>query len=370
MSRVFASEGPWLFGRRVDLAAFGGSALAAFALLGMGAALGILEADTPDWAWLGAVLAVDVAHVWSTLFRVYLDGSEVRRRPLLYLGAPLLLYGLGAMLHAFGSGVFWTTIAYLAVFHFVRQQVGWVRLYHRRERAQGGLRRADRLLDEAATYAATLWPLVWWHGHLPRSFHWMLEGDFVVGLSAELATWTAPLYWGLLAAFLLRQLVRWRSPAPPSPGKVLVVGTTFACWYVGIVALDGDFAFTVTNVLIHGVPYLVLTYRYGRARAAAEPAARTLRRMLAAGAVGFLALVVLLALLEETLWDRFVWHDREHLFGVGEVPSPLVLSLLVPLLALPQLTHYLLDGFVWRRGAMPGETHIAASQAPSAPTPP
>lgn len=349
--KVFADEGPWLFGRRTDLAAFGGSALLAFALLGVGAGLGILEADAPDWVWLGAVLAVDVAHVWSTLFRVYLDGTEVRRRPLLYVGAPAALYGLGVLLYAFGSAVFWTVVAYLAVFHFVRQQVGWVRLYHRRERTSG--RREDRWLDELATYAATVWPLVWWHGHLPRSFHWMLDGDFVVGLSADVAAWTFPAYVGVLALWLLRQLVRWRSDAPPSPGKVLLVLTTAACWYVGIVALDGDFAFTVTNVLIHGVPYLVLTYRYGRARAEHEPRARTLRRVLGGGVLAFLALVVLLAALEETLWDRYVWHDREHLFGSGGSLESFALALLVPALALPQLTHYLLDGFVWRRGGMP-----------------
>ena len=353
--KVFATGGPWIFGRRVDLAAFGGSALLAFALLGVGAALGILEADSPDWVWLGAVLAIDVAHVWSTLFRVYLDGLEVRRRPLLYLGAPIGLYGLGVLLHAFGSGLFWTVVAYLAVFHFVRQQVGWVRLYHRRERSMGTLRRADRWLDEGATYAATLWPLVWWHAHLPRSFHWMLEGDFVVGLASEVATGTFPLYAGLLALWTLRQLQRFAGDAPPSPGKVLVVLTTAACWYVGIVALDGDFAFTVTNVLIHGVPYLVLTYRYGRARAEGEPRAKTLRRVLGGGAVAFLALVALLAFLEEALWDRYVWHDRAHLFGEGATLEAMALSLLVPLLALPQLTHYLLDGFVWRRGSMPAQ---------------
>ncbi len=351
--KVFAERGPWLFGRSTDLAAFGGSALLAFALLGVGAALGILEADTPDWTWLAAVLAVDVAHVWSTLFRVYLDGLEVRRRPLLYLGAPAMLYGLGVLLHAFGSGLFWTVVAYLAVFHFVRQQVGWVRLYHRRERSLGPLRRGDRLLDELTTYAATGWPLLWWHGHLPRSFHWMLEGDFVVGLSSAVATWTFPLYVALLVLWSSRQLWRWRRGAPPSPGKVLLVVSTAACWYVGIVALDGDFAFTVTNVLIHGVPYLVLTYRYGRARAEAEPRARTLRRVIGGGVVAFLALIVLLALLEEAAWDRYVWHDREHLFGSGATLETLALTLLVPLLALPQLTHYLLDGFVWRRGSMP-----------------
>jgi hypothetical protein len=62
---------------------------------------------------------------------------------------------------------------------------------------------------------------------------------------------------------------------------------------------------------------------------------------------------VLLAYGEEFLWDRLIWHDRPWLFGSGWSWGRAAESFLVPLLALPQLTHYLLDGFVWRRGSNP-----------------
>ena len=53
--------------------------------------------------------------------------------------------------------VFWRALAYLAVFHFIRQQYGWVMLY----RVRGGERgRAGRWLDGATVYAATLYPLI------------------------------------------------------------------------------------------------------------------------------------------------------------------------------------------------------------------
>jgi hypothetical protein len=49
-------------------------------------------------------------------------------------------------------------------------------------------------------------------------------------------------------------------------------------------------------------------------------------------------------------WDRLVWHDRDWLFGAssGQL-GPIVLAFVVPLLALPQATHYVLDGMLWRR---------------------
>lgn len=349
-SAAFAPKeaGPWLFGRDVDLAVFGGSALAAFALLGLGAAFGWLDREVSPVVWLLCIVAVDVAHVWSTAFRVYLDGPELRARPLLYLGLPVLCYGVGVVTYAFSAQTFWRALAYVAVYHFVRQQYGWVALYRRRAHERA---RLDHLLDTTTIYSATLYPILYWHAHLPRRFDWFVEGDFVPLAAKTLSGVLAPIYWGVLAAFLARQgylLARGRAV---NAGKVLVVITTWACWYVGIVALDSDFAFTVTNVLIHGVPYLALTYRWGRARATTETATLG-ARVLRAGALGFLGLVIALAFTEELLWDRLVWHDHAHIFGQGMTLSDIGLTWLVPLLALPQAVHYTLDGFVWRGKAL------------------
>ena len=58
-----------------------------------------------------------------------------------------------------------------------------------------------------------------------------------------------------------------------------------------------------------------------------------------------------LAFGEELLWDKLVWHERSRLFGEGGPVLPAdVLALVVPLLALPQATHYVLDAFVWKAG--------------------
>lgn len=339
---IFAPRGPWLFGKRTDLLVFGGSALLSLALVGVGWASGVLEADAPEWTWIACVVAIDVAHVWSTVFRVYLDGAEVKRRPLLYLGTPVLVWLAGVAAYAISARAFWTVLAYVAVYHFVRQQYGWVALYRRRAGEQGAL---DRVLDTAVIYAATVYPIVWWHAHLPRGFAWFMRGDFIVGLSAPIACALEPVYWSLLVGFVLRQVYLLARRRPVNAGKVVVVLSTWLCWWLGIMVFDGDFAFTVTNVIIHGVPYLALTYRYGRARASEAP---LIGRILRVGLVGFVSLVLAAAFLEEALWDRLVWHDREWLFGAGRPVSRDVLVFVVPLLAMPQAVHYALDGFVWK----------------------
>nr|HMR11080.1 hypothetical protein [Polyangiaceae bacterium] len=126
------SFGPWLFGRHADLALFGGSAALALGLVVVGRALGISPGALPEWGWLLCVLGVDVAHVWSTLFRTYLDRDELRQHPYRYSLIPLGVYVLGVVAYLHGPGTFWRLLAYVAVFHFVRQQVGWVAVYRAR----------------------------------------------------------------------------------------------------------------------------------------------------------------------------------------------------------------------------------------------
>ena len=171
-----ARGGGWLVSARWDLWVFGGSALLAFGLLAIGELTGILHSVTPPWAWIATILFVDVAHVWSTAYRVYLDPDELRRRPALYSGIPVAAYVAGVLLYTSSSGLFWRTLAYLAVFHFVRQQYGWMALYRRR---LGPTTRFDHLLDDLTIYSATLYPLLYWHAHMPREFEWLIEGDFL-----------------------------------------------------------------------------------------------------------------------------------------------------------------------------------------------
>jgi hypothetical protein len=335
---------PWLFSRRLDLLAFGGSALLGLGLVALAATTGSLEHPLPLGLWLLLVVGVDVAHVHTTWLRTYLDPREWQAHPWRYGAVPLICYGLGAWAHFFGALMFWRLLAYLAVFHFIRQQVGWVALYQREDLLLSDL---DRRLDRLTVYAATLWPLLWWHAHLPRPFSWFVSGDFAEFVPPWLPEVLLPIYLGSLAAYLLRQAWLWRRYRTFAAGKTLVITSTALTWYLGIVHWKSDLAFTALNVLPHGIPYAILvwtrTAREGRWRGLSA-------RILKAGPFVAVGLVLLLALGEEWLWDLGIWHDHPALFGQGWDLSPRAQMLLVPLLALPQSVHYMLDGFIWRRG--------------------
>lgn len=347
------ARSPWLFGRTVDLLAFVGPVVVAIAFVLVGRAVGLRS--TPPWAFLACVILVDVAHVHGTLYRVYFDRAEVLRRKWLYLGTPVLAYAVGVALHLSGGAIrFWRVLAYVAVWHFVRQQIGWVALYRARAGEHADPRRAvDRWLDPAVTYVATLYPLVHWHATQPKRFSWFMRGDFFVSarhVAAAALPFARAVWAALLVAFVLRQAQLLASRQAVNVGKVLVVSGTALLWWLGIVHWNDDYSFTVTNVLPHGIPYFVLVLLYARRRfsdpdAAPAPLAR---RLFSGGITLAFLLLVAIAFFEEWAWDLYVWHDHEPIFGEGRLLSPTALAWLVPLLALPQAVHYVTDGYVWR----------------------
>ena len=345
-AHVGTSQTYWLFSPSVDLSVFLGSALVALMLLWIGARAGVLNGSSPEWAWAPAVLLIDVAHVYATGFRVYFDKDELKRKPWLYALAPALGYVVGVALYSESDMLFWRALAYLAVFHFVRQQYGWVALYRSR---RGEKSRTGWWIDTAAIYLATVYPLVYWHSNLPRQFWWFLPNDFA-SLPHVAAQIVKPFYWLALLLYAVNALYRWIVKGEVNPGKDIVVATTAICWYVGIVAYNSDYAFTVTNVIIHGVPYFALVYWYARMRRS-ETNSKTYR-FLSSNLIIFVLTLWLLAYVEEMFWHRSVWHDRAWLFG-GTWDVQALKVLLVPLLALPQLIHYVLDGFIWRRKSNP-----------------
>ncbi len=317
---------------------------AALVGLGLGLAGGAPRPVSPA-AWVVLVVLVDVAHVWATLWRTYLDpvARRIHRRRL--VAVPLLVAWVGFLVHLESPRAFWTVLAYVAIFHFVMQHVGFALLYVRK----AGESARDRALVKAAVWAGTLAPVVWWHAHLPREFTWFVEGDLLGGTPEWIGALALVLEVPVLVLFVARRLAL-RRAGHRNPLLVALVLLPALNWHLGIVLFDDDRIFTITNVLLHGVPYLALVWiAGGRERVAARVPARPAALVLAAYYGG----LVVLALAEETLWDRFVWHDRPELFGIGSdvaLAHPVATAVVVALLTVPQATHYVIDRFIWKVG--------------------
>ena len=292
--------------------------------------------------WITLVLCIDVSHVYSTLFRLYWDKPTFRKYRTTLTWIPLLGLVVGFALHYYDPMIFWRTLAYVAVFHFIRQQYGFLRLYARKEKAG----RFSKTLDTVAIYNATLYPLLYWHIHLTGKLSWFVAGDFIALEADQADLFFKAVFVIIMIAYIVKECWHsYKNSLLNIPKNMIMLGT-YASWYVGIILFEGDLIFTLLNVVAHGIPYMGLIWIYGEKKSTGK-FSFTLK-----GVFIFLAALFALAYFEESIWDMFVWKDHPDIFpfltNASPLTNPVAISILVSVLVLPQITHYILDGFIWR----------------------
>ncbi len=312
--------------------------------------------NVPLWVWVCFVLLIDVAHVYATLFRTYLDPTAFQNNKTILLAIPAIAWVCGSLLYSLDAIYFWRALAYLAVFHFIRQQFGFVILYSRKDPLEF---KKYRWLDCAAVYLATLYPILFWHTNMPRNFSWFVAGDFIETLPQIVTQAGFAAYLIVAFAYIIKEIVLGAKNRFFNIPKNLLLAGTALSWWIGIVAFNSDMAFTITNVVSHGIPYMALIWLYHHqisnttyGDSVGKDNRIKLGRLLISNVAIFFVFLAALAYLEEGLWDGLVWREHLSLFApfsfLPSIGDTAILALLIPLLSLPQSTHYLLDGFIWR----------------------
>ena len=342
---------PWIYSPKFDLTAIIGPPVAITAVvLIWGSKLANIDIDKmPPWLWIFLVLGIDVAHVYSSLFRTYFDKDEFQRRKTLYLVVPAVCWIAGIALYAIperGPIIFWSCVAYFAIYHFVRQQYGFLMLYRRGEPVgDWGYR-----IDQIAIYIATVYPLIYWHTY-GRNFQWFSNFEVIH------FRWVWPeylcraIYVLAIGSFLIKEVYRWAKTGLLNVGKVFLLVATAAAWGTGIIIFNGDMTFTLINIISHGIPYMALIwiYQYRKRSNKAHAENRFLKFFQLKYIPIYVLALVAFAYFEEGIWDWFVWQEHQNIFGsVHMAASATVLVVLVPLLVMPQVTHYVLDAYIWR----------------------
>ncbi|MCR8560369.1 hypothetical protein KXD93_22135 [Mucilaginibacter sp. BJC16-A38] len=303
--------------------------------------------------WVLLIVMIDVAHVYSTLYRTYFNPNELKKQHHLLIAVPVFCYFGGALLYTWSGGLFWRALAYLAVFHFIRQQYGFMRIYSRKE-AHGNI---VRMIDAVTIYTGTIYPLLYWHfTGTHHNFNWFVQGDFILAKSKAALMTGKYIYILVIITYLVKET--WlviKSHRFNLPRNLIVAGT-YLSWYFGIIYYNGDMAFTTLNVVSHGLPYMALIWLNEQKRYVTTKEQKTTLLRLTFSTYGgvfcFAALLICFAYIEEGLWDGLVWREHGTVFrmftGLPTINTNFLLALVVPLLALPQSTHYVLDGFIWK----------------------
>lgn len=300
-----------------------------------------VEENHSFYTWLFLIVFIDVAHVYATLFKTYLVSSEYRKRRKLLIALPVVCFGIGLLLFSFGSRVFWSVLAYVAVFHFIRQQYGFMRLYARNEEKT----RVNRWFDALVIYTGTGFPMLYWFLSSPRAFNWFVEEEFFRFENEkviEVLTW---IYALVMLLYVLRTGYKSiKENYFNIPKNAIITGTALS-WYFGIVYFNNDLVFTLLNVVSHGIPYMALIYlkEINQKEVSELGVLHHLKEF--KGVLLYVGILLLIAFSEEYLWEILVWEEQ---FSLNMVSFSNYQFLVVPLLTVPQFTHYLLDGFIWK----------------------
>jgi hypothetical protein len=182
---------------------------------------------------------IDVAHVYSTLYRTYFNPASFKKQQHILVAIPLFCYIGGVMLYMGGGIYFWRVLAYLAVFHFIRQQYGFMRIYSRKEKQSKVL----IYIDNFAVYIATIYPLLYWHftGY-KKNFNWFVDGDFVPLHFDTLLLVAKIIYLLTIILFVVKEVWIYSKTREFNLPKALLVFGTFLSWYFGIIYYNGDMA--------------------------------------------------------------------------------------------------------------------------------
>ncbi len=321
----------------------------------------LLSNSIPLWIWVIFILSFDVSHVWSTLFRTYFDKEELHNHRSLLLWTPFICLTLGFSIASYSTDLFWRILAYLAVFHFIKQQFGFLSLYKTRFKFNP----KKYFSDKWVIYLSMLYPIIFWHLTEDRNFEWFSENDFILpselgipihNISNILSVFNW-LYWLIITAWLIEETyIHLINKCTLPIGKILWLLSTAINWYLGIVYFNSDLVFSITNVVAHGIPYIVLVIFYiNKKDALANPTKKKQEGISFVPKIaGIVFAIWLFAFGEEYFWDMLIYREKsaffEHLmsYPLNALSNPHLQALGIAILTIPQTTHYVLDGFIWK----------------------
>lgn len=317
-----------------------------------------LEKDLPLWMWIVFILGLDVSHVWSSIFRTYLDKEEFANHRKLLIYTPIVVFLSLFMVAYYSVALFWRVMAYIALHHFIKQQYGFLAIYRGKHRFF-----PQKIFgDKWVIYFSMLYPVVYWHFLSYRNFNWFVEGDFLnlsqyLAIPQSLFFYTNILYWLIILAWCIEELYHLQKTKKTiSWAKVLWLLSTAGNWYIGIVWFNSEIIFSLTNVVAHGVPYIALIVFYvERKKKVKNQGQISFKFLQVLARVSLMILIILfLAFGEEFFWDMWLNREKQVLFNsflaypMAVFQSDFAKAFAFALLSIPQVSHYIIDGYIWK----------------------
>ena len=300
----------------------------------------LLDSDAmPHWIYATSVVIFDVGHVGTTLLLVH---SAYSSRPnSLFWQLPVVLFAF-LLLSCFWSLPFtWVLLGYVTMVHYMQQQL-----------------RLLTLCDGTATHrffaiVGALFPVIIWHTDQDRGFDWFFRDDPLPFVLPEVMYPIALTLWILCGLVFVAKCV------VSEDGMLCMKNVTVACGWVswGVGVLHPSFRVSMLFLTIpHALPCYTVSYYVLKNKWEASPPRTDAARfsaMLAGSPVLYLLFFMVLAAVEEFLWEALIYREwSTHIFPHHE-SSALTHALFTAVLMVPQVSHIAFDFLIWNEAYHP-----------------
>lgn len=305
-----------------------------------------------DWVlriWIASFvyICIDSGHVYTTMWRTYLQPSEFRDKRKLYLATPLVfMLAFFIWVYAQLPGL-WELVVYGTLFHNFRQLWGFLRWYEkiegRKDPNTGFFFHAFILIPIIAFHVNPSRPKGYYYVDSSEMFHFPSELAYKGCLIA---------YGAVFLVFLLHELQNYRAGLR-EPGRLLGLITAIVLYGYGPLFGTTFSELILPLVASHGIAYMaVMSQTTGRLGHTRWSGFRQLLIVMIVTAVGF---GVADGLMQWWLMDE----KTSYLAG-----APNALLALGTALSLgPLYSHYLFDAFLWKKSHRDAPVVFSASPA-------
>ena len=333
-SRQELKHSGWVFSKNWDLAVFLLPLIIGFLFYFSDVAI----SRTPSKIFILAILfhyLADAGHVLVTGVPVLGDATIRKKLGMKVWLIPILVVFISVSLFMWNPFIFIRVLAFLAAFHIVMQQFGFLRI------SQGKFKVGERisetkksgLFETGLFFNLFFFPLYFWlSGNSNIELAWFVHKDLGAPITWAYFGFVHHLHLFLVVFYFGWQLIPLLKKSKVNWGKFLLTSTSWIWFYSGLVLAKNPSLFWATLFLTHGFGYILFVKVYWQQAASRNyqpPSWWKKNNILTT--IGYLVAVTILGA---------TWAKSSELTSFYRI--------LIPLSWAPLITHYVLDGLIWK----------------------
>ena len=304
--------------------------------------LGITSDELPHWVYITGVVVADVGHVGTSLLLSHTHFSHSwGTQHWLYI---ITMFVVTLVMSLYSLQLVWVSLGYLTLVHYVAQQLRLVNLC-----------KGSTAFHRSMIVLGAVCPILVWHTDAHRGFDWFFRDDPLPIVLPEVVYPIAAVVWAAAAVvFFAKGLI---SGTLTHTSNVTVLSSAVS-WGVGIL-LPSPSAALLFLTIPHAIPCFVMSYyairnKWDRSSGGPRSETAVFIRWSVRSWYSFMAVLLVLAVFEEVLWDVLVYREWSTSVFAHHQSGDVEYAVFTSVLLLPQVYHVLADFVLWDESYVPG----------------